>query len=62
MVPGPPGWGLGVGLTTPPHKKTACKETRNVASELRFGGGPLWRRRPALGFSANEEEERESDG
>jgi hypothetical protein len=24
--PGPPGWGFGVGLTTPPHKKY-CYET-----------------------------------
>jgi len=25
--PGPPGWGLGVRLTTSPHKKTNCYET-----------------------------------
>ena len=27
-----------------------------MTSGLRFGGGPLWRRRPALGYSANDEE------
>ena len=25
--PGPPSWGLGVGLTTPPRKKMNCYET-----------------------------------
>jgi len=25
--PGPPGWGLGVGLTNPHHKITTCSET-----------------------------------
>jgi len=25
--PGPPGWGLGMRLTTSPHKKTNCYET-----------------------------------
>ena len=28
-----------------------------MASDLKFGGGPLWRRRPAFVYSANEEEE-----
>jgi hypothetical protein len=56
MGTGPSGWGLGVGLTNPPRKKTSCYGTRNVASEM-FGGGPLWRRGPALGSSTNEEEE-----
>jgi hypothetical protein len=32
--PGPPGWGLGVRLTTPPHKKKYCYETS------RGGQGP----------------------
>ena len=26
--PGPPGWACGVGLTTPPSKKTYCYENR----------------------------------
>jgi hypothetical protein len=26
--PGPPGWGFGVGLTTPHSKKTYCYESR----------------------------------
>jgi len=26
--PGPPDWGFGVGLTTPPIKKTYCYESR----------------------------------
>jgi len=26
--PGPPGWGFGMGLTTPPSKKTYCYESR----------------------------------
>ena len=56
MGPDPPGRGLGVGLTTPPRKKSTCYETRNVASDLTFGGGPLWRRRPAYGCNANEED------
>jgi hypothetical protein len=32
--PGPPGWGLGVRLTIPPHKKKYCYETS------RGGQGP----------------------
>ena len=27
-----------------------------------YGGGPLWRRRPLLSYSANEEEEEEEEG
>jgi len=26
--PGPPGWGFGVGLTTPPSKKIYCYESQ----------------------------------
>jgi hypothetical protein len=31
--PGPPGWGLGMGLTTPPCKTWICLETATEASE-----------------------------
>ena len=38
--PGPPGWGSGVGLTTPPHKKTLIvTETRSVDYETTLTGG-----------------------
>ena len=50
MGPGPPVWGLAVGLTAPPRNKLP-------RSDLRFGEGPLWGRMPALGYSTNEEEE-----
>jgi len=30
VIPGPPGWGLGAGLTTPPFKKPSVTETGNV--------------------------------
>ena len=50
-----PGWGLGVRLTTPTPKKLSVRKPE-VTSDLRFRGDPLWRRRSALGYSANEEE------
>jgi hypothetical protein len=31
--PGPPGWGLGVRLSTPHRKKIICSETQQSASE-----------------------------
>jgi hypothetical protein len=30
---GPPGWGLGMGLTNPHRKKIICSETQQLASE-----------------------------
>ena len=51
MGPGPPGWGLGVGLTTPSKKK---KTVRKPEMWPRFGGGPLLRRRAALDCNAKE--------
>jgi len=39
--PGPPGWGFGVGLTTPPSKKTYCFESR---AKGKAGQMKSWRR------------------
>ena len=36
-----------------------CKRISYVVSDLRFGGGPFWRLRPALVYSANDDEEEE---
>ena len=36
--PGPPGWGLGVGLTTLLHKNTNCYKTRSVVNETTLTG------------------------
>jgi hypothetical protein len=35
--PGPPGWGLGIGLTTPTCNTLICFETSTEASERRSG-------------------------
>ena len=32
--PGPPGWGLGVGLTVSPHKTYICRETCNIGNQM----------------------------
>jgi hypothetical protein len=37
--PGPPGWRLGVRLTTPPRKTWICLETSTKASEEEEGWG-----------------------
>jgi hypothetical protein len=46
--PGPPGWGLGVGLTTAHSKKTYCYESRSD------------RPKPTVGCSAKGEEKKNS--
>jgi hypothetical protein len=52
--PGPPGWGLGVGLTTPPCKTWIWLETSAEASEEEAGLGGHG---PKTGRIATEEEE-----
>ena len=47
MEPGPPGWGLGVELTIPPHKKLPVRKPeiwpRKGLEEVHYGGeGPHW--------------------
>jgi hypothetical protein len=34
--PGPPGWGLGVGLTTPSHKKYSVEKLLNLETGRQF--------------------------
>jgi hypothetical protein len=51
---GPPGLGLGVGLTAPPCKTWICLETSTEASEEEEGWGGHG---PKKGRSATEEEE-----
>ena len=38
LAPGPPGWGLGVGLTTPPYKIHYVRETTTMETTTR---GPI---------------------
>jgi hypothetical protein len=42
--PGPPGWVLGVRLTTPPHKKVLL-------------GSLIWKPRPTQGFRADDDDD-----
>ena len=39
------------------HKKLKLRTGRNNQGIEGYGGGPLWRRRPSLSWSANKEEE-----
>ena len=44
------------------HKKIAKFGTGRSSQETEgYGGGPLWRRRPALGCSVSEEDEEETN-
>ena len=67
MGPDPPGWGFSVGFKTQPPKKLSVRKPEMWPRERMktgrssqgiegYGGGPVWRQRPALGCSANEEE------
>jgi hypothetical protein len=61
--PGPPGWGLGVGQTTPPNN-TYLLRNFNQSLEIKKkkpGGRGLMRSRPKLGCSPIEEGEEEED-
>jgi hypothetical protein len=55
--PGPPGWGLGVGLTTLPCKKIVEKPPRNSAGICGGGQGLSWAVEPRR----ERERERERD-
>jgi hypothetical protein len=46
--PGPPGWGFGVGLTTPHSKQNYCYESRTKERGILFD-----RPKPTVGCSAN---------
>jgi hypothetical protein len=46
--PGPPGWGLGVRLTTPPHKKILLRDLKR-------------RPRPTQGCRANDDDDDDDD-
>jgi hypothetical protein len=50
--PGPPGWGFGMGLTTPHSKKPYCYESWTKERGILFD-----RPKPTVGCSANGEEE-----
>ena len=48
MGPGPPGWRLGVGFTTPPRKNPSVRKPemwpqKGLVEEVHYGGeGPHW--------------------
>jgi hypothetical protein len=55
--PGPPVWGLGVGMTTPTCNTWICFETSNEASERRSGEEDWGGHGPKTGRSAIEEDD-----